>query len=400
MTSSPARQGRLATEALLHSRGVFSASPQLREHPQAPRLPEAHRGHGCCLDASRARARRYALVASRPVLQGSSPTLLGRGQGLGRAREVAVLPAVCKSYGCPCCQTRNVRRNRKRALMGARPSRGVVALLTATLDPEHPMYREAVTWRVLEAGGYYTKDGTLRRGRYSSADEAALSVRYIARAWNAWVTEARRLEPSWLCDCRRVTRAGARARRHEKGCTVRNRPLADLAFFKGLELQRNGRAHVHVILRLHDLAELLAIQAQLRAIADRVGLGGRRKWRDGQGRLRSGFEIERARSRRELASYVTKAAGSWYGGQLAAEVAKPGQARSLPAYARRASWSMGRRAWAPDWVTYRRTDLDWTFARASAETVTRALEASGVLVDPDLFRGAVPARGPGLEVVA
>lgn len=289
--------------------------------------------------------------------------------------------------------------------MGARPSRGVVALITGTLDPDHPMYRaflDATAEPVLIAGRLP------KRRTFAAGAESRASVRYIGRAWNRWVTQARRYEPAWVCACPRercTAHRGrlherqpgclmARRRRHLPGCSTRNLPLAELAFFKGLELQRNGRAHVHAIVRLGSLVELMQLQGALRDMAVRAGFGGARKWRDSRGRVRSGWEVEHVRSRRDVAGYVTKAAGSYYG-HVAAEAAKERQQRTLPAYTRRASWSMGRRAWAPDWVDTRSEGVTWTFARAGVETVTRALEASGWLLDPAVGRVGSGGGGDG-----
>lgn len=326
---------------------------------------------------------------------------LGTGEVL--SRRATVLPALCGTYGCPCCAERNIRRNRKRALMGARPSRGLVAMLTATVDPKSELYREflASHAEVVTLAGRVPKVPTLKGG-----EESRASVKYIGRSWSDWVTYARRLEPWWVCDCPRTVtvtgwaceghegrrhsraRCGApvvrqqRRRRHVRGCEVRYRPLEGLAFFRGLELQRNGRAHIHAIVRLPDLETLFVLQAQLRAVAIARGFGGARLWRDKHGRLRSGFEIERARSRRAIAGYVSKVAGSYFaGGNLGAEVAKGSQQRTLPRYSRRASWSLGRRAWAPDWQRPPVPALDWSLSRCSPETVMRALRASGVLIE-------------------
>lgn len=308
--------------------------------------------------------------------------------------------------------------------MGLRPSLGVSVFGTGTLDPAHPEFRQYVDFAPgadrLEQVQHFGRP--VKRRTLTRQGESDASIRFIARAWNRWVTAARRFEPYWVCACRR-TRPVVRwecephesrhdksrcrrsvehvaAIRHERGCRDRYRPAGEAAFFKGLELQRNGRAHVHFLLRVGDLEGVMASQQGLRELAIRAGFGGSRKWRDSRGRLRSGFEIERIRSRQDVAGYVSKVAGSGFAG-VSGEVAKDSQSRTLPAGSRRASWSMGRRAWAPGWVESRRTDLDWRFARAGAVTVTRALRASGIHVDPAmLVRTGLPAVRAGERLVA
>jgi hypothetical protein len=332
------------------------------------------------------------MIGSRPTLQGAVPTAAGRRQGLGRPTAAVVIAAKCGSYGCPCCSTRNIRRNRKRAALGVYEGVGAVAMVTATLDPEHPLYQ-----RALDSAPQVLLSGRAPKVRtLHSGAESAASVKFVGVAWRRWVTAVRRLEPRWICGCRTVTDRGAAARRHERGCTVRYRPFAEMPFFKALELQKNGRAHIHVLVKLPDLEALFVSQGQLRALADRFGFGGKRRWRDGQNRLRSGFEIERARSGSAIAKYVAKVSGSAYApGQIAGEVAKVGQQRTLPAYSRRASWSLGKRAWTTKWTDVRRRDLEWSFVRWDPSGVTRALRASGCVVDPSLFghEPVAPAGG-------
>ncbi len=364
---APAPPARLATVASLNNDVVDSGSPQLRHD---------HAAHGCCLDPA---TPGYSLVASRP-------DVVDLATGEIVSRRYAVTPARCKSNGCRCCGPRNIRRNRKRAILGTREP-GQIGLLTVTLDPAHPDYLAFLdaTAAPVTIAGRLPKRRTFRDG-----EETRASIRFIGRGWSRFVTQARRIEPFWTCGCRRITARGRIARRHERGCTIRNQPLAEMAYARGLELQRNGRAHVHALVRVPDLAAALAMQEELRRLADKCGLGGRRRWRDGRGRLRSGFELEWAKSRREAAGYVTKAAGSAYAGP--AEVAKAGQARQLPPRARRFAWSLGRRLWAPTWAPNEaQPGLTWSFARAGVGTVTRALAASDRLVDPAILRGPIAA---------
>jgi hypothetical protein len=315
------------------------------------------------------------------------------------SRRFGVLAARCKSNGCPCCGPRNIKRNRKRALLGLREP-GQVGLLTVTLDPAHPAYEAAVVEHRRADARASIRAGTPVVAR-DTASETALSVRFLGRGWSRFVTYARRIEPYWICECRRANaKTGLPAKRHEKGCTVRYRPLADLAYARGLELQRNGRAHIHAIVRVPDLAALFGMIERLRALADECGLGGRRRWRDSKGRLRSGFEVERASSRRAIAGYVTKAAGSAFAA-VAGEVAKDRQARQLPPRSRRFAWTLGRRLWAPSWErpTADRA-LDWSLAHAGVATVTRALRASGLFVDPALLPGVVQPARPAERMLA
>lgn len=385
----------------LGSRGNVTTVTRLEDVSTVSRpevANQGHLGHRCCLDPRR--ADRYTLTVRRP---GSE---LAERHG-SMDRRIKVIPARCGSYGCPCCCGRNIRRNRKRALMGLRDSEGakVAGILTATLDPEHPLYRAYLMLHgepVLIAGRL-AKRPTFR-------DERRASVRFVSRAWSDWVTYVRRFEPQHRCgECKRSVGGFPRIGRHRKGCASRWRPFEGLAFFAGREVQRNGRAHLHVLVRFATLAEFQSFQASvnrggaLHGIAVHVGFGGRRGWRDTAGRVRDGFEVERARSKREVAQYVAKVAGSFYGEAsltLASEVAKVRQQRTLPPKCRRASWSMGRRAWASGWRR-RLSDgsLQWAFAAMTPERASAHLAAAGWLVIPGRSPGAVPAEPGSLEAV-
>lgn len=262
----------------------------------------------------------------------------------------------------------------------------VVGMLTITLDPRHPLYLSFLE----ERGAYVTMCGrSPKRPTLRAGAEKRLSVKYVGIAWSRFVTYARRYEPRHECgECGRVVGGYPRDGRHGKGCRSRVLPYAGLGYFKAMELQSNGRAHLHVLLRAADVAAWavmasdLAPGGPLHRMASDIGFGGLRKWRDYRGRVRSGVELERGRSREALARYVSKVAGSYYasGTVLASEVAKDRQQRCLPPRTRRASWSMGARVWAAGWVARLRSDssLVWSFRRMAPERVVRLLSGQGV----------------------
>lgn len=370
-----------------------------------------HRGHACCLDA--ARADRFTLVRRHELpgepngtARGYGP-LAGEGGGRPGRQAVVLVPARCRLNGCPCCGPLIVRRNQARAFMGLdEPDAAVVGISTFTLDPEAPAYVEYLDAKdgYVRIAGRRTKARTVRWG-----EETALSCRFIGAAFNRWVTYVRRYELRHVCpECRRAVGGYPRIGRHRKGCASRRLLFDGLGYFKGLELQRNGRAHLHVLVRFAELAhaeafrQLMAPGGALHQLAIDCGFGGKRKWRTGS-RLRSGVEFEVGRSKRELARYVAKVAGSKYapGGELAAEVAKERQAHRLPPRARRATWSRGKRAWARRWRRRERQEgVRWAFVLATPERTAAHLGAAGWLTVPGRSPGRQAPTKRGAEVAA
>jgi hypothetical protein len=245
---------------------------------------------------------------------------------------------------------------------------GRVALLTLTIDPGDPRLADPSN----RAGKQRPPDP-----RDPTSYIAGESVRYAAWAWNRFRTYL-------------------------------TREYGAVPFFKGLELQQSGMAHLHVIVRLRDSVEFMALRSLIRGPEDD---------RDAGLAVRAGFgivvDMQLARAPGDVARYVTKAGSglvpggkrsgpegvrpvtSSGDGRAAAYVTK-GLDGSLPRYTRRSSWSTGRSAWAPDW---RRPEpirgFTWRVAQASASVVSDALVRSEfVIADPALVRAARSAPGP------
>jgi hypothetical protein len=284
-----------------------------------------HEGHGCCQDAQE---------------HGGGRTLVGIASD-GSARAL-VLPVRCKSWRCTCCAVALRRRARARAFQGASGSR--VAMLTLTIDRSDDRYADPAN----RAGKPRPRAaGLLGNPRAVVVEE---STRYASWAWNRFRTY--------------LTREHGR-----------------VAYFRALELQESGVAHLHVVIRFRDLAEVMRLQAL-------IGGSGRLAVRAGFGPV---VHLTVARSGGDVARYVTKV-----GRDVAAYVTK-GTSRmslALPRYTRRASWSLGSAAWAPDWTppTPIGAGFTWQLAAASAATVRTALVLSDfILEDPARYR--VPASG-------
>jgi hypothetical protein len=163
-----------------------------------------------------------------------------------------------------------------------------------------------------------------------------------------------------------------------------------LAYLRGVELQRSGMAHVHVLIRVASRADFMKLRAALRGDEAKRSRLARTdpEHRDAGLAIRAGFgkvvDVQLARSRMDVARYVTKMQDAGGASDAAAYVTK-GTSAPMPRYTRRTSYG---RAWAPGWV--KPTPLagfTWRLAAASIETVTTALRLSGVeLIDPGSLR--------------
>lgn len=323
-------------------------SEGLAQHTGSTYRPSQHDAHGCCQDPTRFGTVRDSDRAHR--------TLLGVAES--GAERAIVMTLRCRSWRCPCCAVRLRRKARARAFQGACGSR--VAMLTLTIDRTDPRYGDPRNRPVKRR-----KDGSeVIRPRSSvmlgdpRAAVVETSTRYASWAWNRFRTYL--------------------VREH-----------GPVPYFRGLELQQSGVAHLHVLIRLRDLPEFLALQ---RLINGPTGLA-----------VRAGFgpvvDVQLARSSGDVARYVTKADG---GGAPLATTSRPGQPgqhaaayvsklpATLPRYTRRAAWSLksGRAPWAPAWAEPTRiAGYTWRVAHASESTVRAALVASDFsVVDPATLR--------------
>lgn len=232
-------------------------------------------------------------------------------------------------------------------------------LVTLTIDPEDGRWvgflddwltdRSMVGWDRRD-----TVAGILAGLPEAQAREVTrASIRYVAASWN-------RLNVSM------------------------RRELPGLAYFRALELQGNGRAHLHVLLRGSSLADLLRARQVLRRLAVRSGFGGE----EGRG---MGFDADRLRSTRGAAYYVGKVVKGRAGGYVA-----KAEGPRLPKYARRFAWSR-------QWCEWQRPEplpgfYGWRIARASTQTVERALLASGINAVPaGMFRSVSAGERPAGE---
>lgn len=282
-----------------------------------------HLQHGCCRDQESGGGR--ALV------------------GLARdgSASALVFQLKCRSVNrCRCCAADKLRRDRARAFMGA-ALKGRVVLVTLTIDPNDLRFLDPANRRGKARPP--TAD-LLNDPRRRVIEE---SLRYQSWAWNRLRTALSRT----------VAFKGA-------------------AYFRGVELQRSGMAHLHVIVRVADLASFWSLRAALRGTDGTDGLA-----------VRAGFgrvsDVQLARSRGDVARYVTKDVAAY---------ATKGTDAVMPRYTRRTGYSLGTgsriAAWAPDWARPTRiAGFTWRLAAAGADTVTRALVASDFVIgDPERFR--------------
>lgn len=310
----------------------------------------SHEGHGCCQD----RARFGPLARSQGR---GAVSLVGFGT---YSPDRPTLPVMafglrCRSWACPCCAVRLRRRARARAFMGA--SGAKVALLTLTIDPSDGRFADPRN----RAGKDRPRSSSLIGS--SSAETVEHSTRYASWAWNRFRTYL-------------VREYGA------------------VPFFRGLELQQSGMAHLHVLLRVRDATEFMQLRSLIRGPeTDRAsGLA-----------VRAGFglvvDMQLARSGGDVARYVTKtqAAGD------AAAYATKGVPAALPRYTRRTAWSLttGRAPWAAGWVKPTPiAGFTWRVARCTTETVLGALPAEDFhVVDPESYRVRSGPSGPGGNAV-
>lgn len=328
-----------------------------------------HRGHGCCLDADRATGQGpHALLGVGRRLDRETGALSPDGRAL-------VFPLRCGTWVCFCCAVVLRARARRRVFKGVSVG-GRVFMVGLTIDPADARWiarRDELVrqWEQLRAPGYVYRAGPGRPAGFCGRYEAAVtraSVRYVAECWNRMATSMRR-DP----ELRDLLDAGAGGR-------------AVIPYHKSMELQANGRAHLHVIIRVPSLAHGFRHRKRLRDLAVAAGFGG-----DAARGRGMGFDMQAARSRAELSAYVTKGVG------LAGYTTKA--ADLVPRYARRFSWARSWCEWTP--ATRIAGLWDWRVAGGSAELVTRTLEASGFhVVDPASCRiytagGGGPAPSAG-----
>lgn len=322
---------RLDTEA-------FAQTPQ-----GTYRQSQNHEGHGCCRDASR-----FGTLA-RAQGKGSLSIV---GFAVDSGMRAVVLPLTCRRWSCSCCAARLRARARARAFMGA--SGAKVMLLTLTIDPSDPRLADPRN----RAGKSRPRSSALLST--PQADTIEASVRYASWAWN------------------------------RMRANLSNRHGA-VPYFRGLELQKSGIAHLHVLIRVRDAAEFMKLRALIRGPESDRGRGLA---------VMAGFgkvvDAQLARSGGDVARYVTKMRDAGAGD--AAAYATKGIGAALPRYTRRAAWSLpnGRAPWAAGWRNATPiAGFDWRVARASVETVSEALALSDFhVVDPATYR-IRPGNHPG-----
>lgn len=333
-------------------------------------LLKSHAGHGCCEDRG----------AERDGRPRGGRALVGISADPDRddGRTALVLTLRCRAVNrCRCCGARKVKRDRARAFMGAAGG-GRIAMVTLTIDPQDPRFadvanRPASDRRRRAEGRERPRTADLMADPRATVIEQ--SLRYSSWAWN-------RL---------RANMANRRA-------------LRGFAYMRGVELQRSGMAHLHVLVRVPDMAAYLALRTALRGDeATRTTV--RPNQRAAGLAIMAGFgkvvDVQLARSRWDVARYVTKAEDA---GDAAAYATK-GVGAVMPRYTKRSAHSIGSKrmaAWAPGWV--RPTPIagfTWRVAKADASLVAAALAASDFHVgDPARYRvptavPAVPAGGYG-----
>jgi len=273
----------------------------------------------------------------------------------GQSRLPALVLALrCRSWRCPCCAVRLRARARARAFMGA--SGAKVALLTLTIDPSDGRLFDPRCW----AGKSRPRSSSLVGQGNAATVEA--STRYASWAWNRFRTYL-------------------------------SREYGAVPYFRGLELQRSGVAHLHVLLRVPDSLAFMRLRALIRGPeSDRSrGLA-----------MRAGFglvvDMQLARSGGDVARYVTKAGSA--GASMASAYATKGLAGGLPRYARRASWSLptGRAPWAAGWVNPTPiSGFTWRIARCTVATVLSALPSEDFEIHEAGRYRVQAASGPGRE---
>lgn len=239
-----------------------------------------------------------------------------------------------------------------------------VAMLTLTIDPLDPRFADLANRVKVRGGKVRARSTALLDDPRAHVIEQSTS--YAAWAWNRFRTYF-------------VREYGA------------------LPYFKGLELQKSGMAHLHVLIRVDDATAFLAVQHHIRStdLAVRAGFG-------------PVIDFQLARSGGDVARYVTKVDGSsGVRAELVKGSARPGQHAAayvsktpdaLPKYARRSTWSLpnGRAPWAPDWADPTPiAGFDWRVAKCNAATAAAGLHPEDFrLDDPDLYRIKSGPMGP------
>lgn len=346
-----------------------------RDSQQGPSPIRSHAHHGCCQDGVQAyrngaflgRPKGRTLVGTREdVVPSGQIDLDGVAAGWTSMLSAVAVPLRCRTNACPCCGPRLRRQRRARAFMGAT---GKLAMVTLTIDPSDPRWLAALDARPVRLGRSKVRAPRLTVDRDPDrAYRAELSSRYAAWAWN-------RL---------RTYLAREVIERDDRGRAVQR--YGHRAYFRGLELQRSGMAHLHVLFRVRDTADFLALRSLLRGPEDDRAAGLA---------VRAGFglvvDAQLARSRGDVARYVSKGTGVSEAGGDAVAYATKGERQMVPKYARQASWAQ---SWAPGWVKPTPVaGFSWRVADAHPDVVTPALVASGFVIDdPARFRVPAPPR--------
>lgn len=302
-----------------------------------------HTGHGCCADRDGAGAR----------------TLIGFSESDGY-RAIA-LPLMCRSWRCHCCAAQLRRKYRARALRGSLQAMGSgerFVMVTLTIDLNDPRLAASIA--------------RVGRGLGSSWADTKGSIKHAAASWN------------------RLRGTLVRGRRRRGAPFL---PFGRIRYYRGLELTGRGIAHLHVLIRVNSLAEYWRLRTVLAAgEAERAGFG----------RIE---QVDLARSRADVARYVTKAvnptADDAEGRELGAYVTK-GAIAPMPRYTRRFSWSVRDAEWAPWTPATPIAGYSWRVGQLSVDRAVEALIASDfVIVDAgrSRVRSSVPL-GAGKEGAA
>lgn len=374
------------TTATVAARLVKEGNAQTSNVPIDNR--KSHAGHGCCRDGSIVvKGDRVAVAGGRALV----------GVASDGSRRSLTFTLRCRSVNrCVCC--RKVKRNqdRARAFMGA-AERGKVAMVTLTIARRDPRFldgrnrsgkaRPLVAEMLPERLGGTLPTDRLARDVYAVRASATVeSLRYQSWAWN----------------------------RLRANLTNRKR-LGRLAYYRGVELHKDGVAHVHVLIRVQDAAAFLALRAALRGDEATRGTYALKDKRNGLAIL-AGFgkvvDVQLARSKGDVARYVSKMEDAGQGDRLATETrgaiatdsrasayATKGTSAAMPRYTRRTAYSRGSKRldpWAGAWV--KPTPIAgfvWRLAGCSEEVAQAALLRSDfVLDDPARYRVAASAGRP------
>jgi len=345
-----AAAARLGSEGFAQQKGLNYVTEFSTDSRNAKSsVPADHVSHACCLDPDPRTGRGVkSLMAWGRDLDPETGALRRNGRALVIARR-------CNTWSCFCCAVMLRRKAQRHVFLGAKTGR--LFFVTLTIDPKDRR------WRKFRDEELHKAADRLQSGRLGSdgwpeywrTAVTRASVRYVAKSWNHMATLMRR--DSRLAELLEVGPDGRNV----------------IPFVRALELQKNGRAHLHVLIRVPTLAHGFANRKVLRELAVTAGFG------DGMG-----FDMQAAGSRSSLVVYVTK------GAALAGYIAKAGDI--LPRHARRFSYSA---SWS-EWTRATRIAgwWDWRLAGGAPATITRALEASGFVIE-DPGRHRVSSAGTG-----